>query len=132
MNIEKVVRIVAVAGSTFFGLAGCAVDAEPKPAPEETAPAATADENTAEKSEALINGGGGLGIYSCGPIGCICHGDFDCNNMFTDGVCGSWPAKCYERGPGPTYCICAPWVGRSTVMSSTGVTAPGGAVLAPR
>ena len=132
MNIQKLVRIVTVAGSAMFALAGCAVDAETKPAPEETPPAVAAEENTATTAEALRAGGGGGRGFNCGGLGCICNGDWDCNNMFGSGACGSWPAKCYERGPGPVYCICAPWVGRSTVMTSTGAAAPSGGVLAPR
>ena len=36
------------------------------------------------------NGGGGKGglSYSCEGLQCTCTGDADCNDMFTDGVCG--------------------------------------------
>jgi hypothetical protein len=45
----------------------------------------------------------GLG-FSCGAIGCICHGDFDCNDMFSTNSCGAW-ATCYIWGT-DVICIC--------------------------
>ncbi|NOT37704.1 MAG: hypothetical protein HOP11_10045 [Saprospiraceae bacterium] len=32
--------------------------------------------------------GGGVQEYHCFSDGCICFGDVDCNNMFTNGECG--------------------------------------------
>jgi hypothetical protein len=35
------------------------------------------------------NGGGGGGHnYTCEGLQCTCTGDIDCNDMFSDGVCG--------------------------------------------
>ena len=119
MNLDKLVRIAAISiacSGAFLG--GCSVDAAPETAPEGT---------VEQQSEALSGGRpGGLG-YSCQPIGCTCTGDTDCNNMFGDGACGSWPAKCYERGPS-NYCICAPWV-RNTAAAATQAGSGGTAVF---
>lgn len=131
MNLDKLVRIVVVAGSGVFALAGCAadpaVDTEPTAATADK-PTAAEEENIARTESALTSGGGGGGnSFSCGALGCICYGDWDCNNMFSGSACGSWPAKCYERGPSQ-YCICAPWVrmtaGRAT--AGTGAAQSGG------
>jgi hypothetical protein len=139
MNFEKMMGVVVVAGCAAFALAGCAVDAETvpvaessegaKPAPATSPDEAAADaENIAKTTEALTSGGGGGGLgFSCGALGCICHGDWDCNNMFDGPACGSWPAKCYDRGPSQ-YCICAPWVKKTASAVTPGNTA-GGAVL---
>jgi hypothetical protein len=94
-----------------FALTGCSM----AQAPGTSGPSVAQSTGTTE--QALESGGaGGSSGYMCGALGCICYGDFDCNNMFTDGVCGSWPAKCYSRG----YCECAPWV-RRTQSPSVGV-----------
>ena len=45
---------------------------------------------------------GGEAGYACNGL-CICDGDDDCNNMFTDGVCGD--AVCFEDGE-RVVCIC--------------------------
>ena len=115
--------LIAAAGCA---LAGCAVDAGSTPAPTATG---TSTEQVGTTGEALASGGGGGGAsFSCGALGCICNGDWDCNNMFGSGVCGSWPAKCYTRGPSQ-YCICAPWVGKAG-SGASGVTAGIGTVAA--
>ncbi len=36
---------------------------------------------------------GGVMNFSCGVTSCTCHGDADCNNMFSSTVCGR-PAVC--------------------------------------
>lgn len=131
VRFDKLVRILVVSACGVFALAGCSVDAESTP-PADAAPVAreAAEENTGKTADALKSGGGGGLGFSCGALGCICNGDWDCNNMFGSGACGTWPAKCYQRGPSQ-YCICAPWVNRSTVMGAGGVAAPSGGVLAP-
>lgn len=113
-----------------LGVAGCAVEPGSASAPAGgDAPADAREgqgEATATSEAALVsNGGGGGGLgYSCSAIGCICWGDFDCNNMFTDGVCGDRPAKCWERGPGPVYCTC---YARSATAPSRATTLGGAA-----
>ncbi len=104
--------------------AGCAATTEsPEPVASDTA-STESDDSIESSSAALLAGGGGGALgFSCSGLGCICHGDADCNNMFDGNACGSWPSKCYERGPGPVYCICAPWVGRAQVRSGVGVVA---------
>jgi len=49
-------------------------------------------------------GGRGRLGFSCGPFGCICSGDSDCNDMFTTNVCGPH-AVCSVYG-GQVVCIC--------------------------
>jgi len=45
-------------------------------------------------------GGQTLG-FSCGPWGCVCTGDDDCNDMFSTNACGPWAVcignVCYCR-----------------------------------
>jgi hypothetical protein len=43
--------------------------------------------------------------YVCGNNACICHGDEDCNNMFTYD-CGGGFARCHIIN-GETYCVCS-------------------------
>ena len=131
MTSKTFVSFLALASFSTI-CAGCAATTAPSEGDEaETANAhANSDDAIESRTAALLAGGGGGLNFSCGALGCICHGDFDCNNMFGGNACGSWPSKCYERGPGPVYCICAPWVGRAAV--STGGAAVGttsGAVL---
>jgi hypothetical protein len=40
-------------------------------------------------------GGRGLG-FACGPAGCVCTGDADCNDMFSTSVCGPY-AVCIDN-----------------------------------
>jgi hypothetical protein len=47
--------------------------------------------------------GGRLG-FACGPLGCVCSGDPDCNDMFSSGVCGD--GICFEDGSGGVVCVC--------------------------
>ncbi len=42
--------------------------------------------------------------FDCGPLGCICSGDPDCNDMFGSGVCGD--GICFEDDGGHVVCIC--------------------------
>lgn len=126
-TLTQLVRILVVAGSASCALLGCAVETESTSFSDDR-PAAT-EGALGKKSEALVRGGGTSAGYSCQPIGCTCTGDFDCNNMFEDGACGSWPAKCYKRGPSE-YCICAPWVRMTTALETSSTFNGGGAVLA--
>jgi hypothetical protein len=34
--------------------------------------------------------------FNCGPYGCVCTGDFDCNDMFSTNVCGPF-AICIDN-----------------------------------
>jgi hypothetical protein len=43
----------------------------------------------------------GLG-FSCGPWGCICTGDADCNDMFSTNACGPYAVCSIDHG----FCIC--------------------------
>jgi len=107
-----------------LAVAGCAAGgAETTEAP--------AEGPTATSEAPLVSGGGGGGLsFSCGPLGCICHGDFDCNNMFGSGVCDGLNAKCYERGPGPVYCICGgPFTRAGAAGGVVATPGKGGGVL---
>ncbi len=42
--------------------------------------------------------------FDCGPLGCICSGDADCNDMFGSGICGD--GICFEDDRGNVVCIC--------------------------
>lgn len=125
--MNKLIAVLVVSCVGVFASAGCAVDSG-----EERSPAATqaekptpAEEENIGKTESALSGGVGVGggglNFNCGALGCICNGDVDCNNLFSGGACGSWPSKCYIRGPS-TYCICAPWVGASAAPGAGKVT----------
>lgn len=115
--------LAALAAAAGCALAGCAMEAGPTPAPTATSP-----EPVGTTRQALTStGGGGGGSFSCGPLGCICTSDWDCNNLFGSGACGTWPAKCYTRGPSQ-YCICAPWVGSAVGATGDAPTVSGGVV----
>lgn len=58
-----------------LALTGCTADAGEEP--------------TATSAEALTKGGAGVSSYSCDGTFCTCTGDEDCNDMFSDGVCGA-------------------------------------------
>ena len=47
--------------------------------------------------------------YMCAPGYCICHGDDDCNDLFST-VCRdpSTGGRCYDLGGGKTVCTCIP------------------------
>ncbi len=93
--MNKLIAVLVLSSVGVFASAGCAE----KPS--------DVDEENISKTESALTSGGNS--FSCGALGCTCTGDFDCNNLFSGGACGSWPAKCYERGPAQ-YCVCAPWV----------------------
>jgi len=119
--MNKLIAALALSAVSVaaFASAGCAVDStEGSPAAQEHAdkPTPAEEANISKTQSALISGGSNS--FSCGALGCICNGDDDCNNLFSGGACGSWPAKCYERGPA-MYCVCAPWVGLSSTGTAT-------------
>jgi hypothetical protein len=129
--MNKLIAALVLSTVSVLAAAGCAVD----PADDHAAAPAKAEkptpaeeENISKTEAALISGGGGGGSnnFSCGALGCVCNGDYDCNNLFSSGACGSWPARCYERGPS-SYCVCAPWVGITASGSTarTGVATSG-------
>ena len=125
--MNKLVAVLVVSCVGVLASAGCAVDSGDEKSPDPTRaerPTAAEEENIGKTEAALISGGSNS--FNCGPIGCICNGDWDCNNLFSGGACGSWPAKCYVRGPSQ-YCICAPWVGAAAAGGGavTGVATSG-------
>jgi hypothetical protein len=103
MNLRNATTKLASTLTFASLLAVAACTAAPAHVPSEA-------ESTSSTTEALGSGpvgGSGGNNFSCGPIGCICYGDDDCNNMFGAGACdGRGPPKCFERGPGPVYCVC--------------------------
>lgn len=121
--MNKLVALLVVSCVGVFASAGCAVepgsDNAPAAAPAER-PTAAEEESIGKTEASLISGGSNS--FSCGALGCTCNGDFDCNNLFSGGACGSWPAKCYQRGPAQ-YCICAPWVGRAAATGGAAAAA---------
>jgi hypothetical protein len=68
----------------------------------------TSPEGAERSDQALAPGGGSLG-YSCDGIYCTCTGDDDCNNMFSDGVCGEGPksAICQINSADVPRCRCS-------------------------
>jgi hypothetical protein len=122
--MNKLIAVLALSSVGVFAVAGCAVE----PGSNQTPASAPADKPTAAeeenitKTEAALTSGGNA--FSCGALGCVCNGDVDCNNLFSGGACGSWPAKCYVRGPSQ-YCVCAPWV--RTAATGGSITAATGA-----
>jgi hypothetical protein len=48
---------------------------------------------------------GGGPSFSCGDYVCVCHGDDDCNHLFTTNSCGAL-AVCFSRG-GQVTCFCS-------------------------
>lgn len=48
--------------------------------------------------------GGGLN-FTCGAAACVCHGDEDCNHLFSTNSCGPF-AVCFISG-GSVVCVCA-------------------------
>ena len=125
--MNKLIAALVLSAVSVVAGAGCAVDstddhpAAPAPADKPT----PAEEANISKTEAALISGGS-NSFNCGALGCICTGDFDCNNLFSGGACGSWPAKCYLRG-GVWSCVCAPWVSVSAAGSTarTGVATSG-------
>jgi hypothetical protein len=129
-NLHGIVSAFALGCLGMLALGGCAA---PTDGPEAAgAPSADApDEKTSTSESALVSGGGSLG-FNCDPyLGCICNGDWDCNNMFGSGVCDGRKAQCWTRGPAQ-YCICGgPFVPKAAVGAAPGTTTGGAAVLAP-
>jgi hypothetical protein len=90
--------VILVLGASALG--GCAADAA---APDQESDPA---EKTGGAESALAVGSGGSGShgYTCSGLHCSCTGDVDCNDMFSDGVCGDI-AVCDDTNPTPT-CEC--------------------------
>ena len=120
--MNKLIAVVVLSCVGVFASAGCAVDSgnDNAPAPTQTERPTAAEEENIGKTEAALTSGGS-NSFSCGALGCICNGDEDCNDLFSGGACGSWPAKCYQRGPSQ-YCVCAPWVGKAAATRGGAVT----------
>jgi hypothetical protein len=113
MNLEAIAAVIVVGWSGTLTMTGCAAGpANEEPSPEYR-PLSSEHELSAPSSTLKSDRQGRDYRFSCSKLGCICHGDHDCNTMFESGVCGDVPAKCFERGPGPHYCICARWIGSS-------------------
>ncbi len=116
IDSKSIAAVVAMAWVGALATSGCAA----APANDEE-PVATEQELPTSKSDRQ----GRDHRFSCSKLGCICHGDHDCNTMFEAGVCGEMPAKCFERGPGPHYCICARWIqGSKPPGEATGPSKP--------
>jgi hypothetical protein len=49
----------------------------------------------------VLAGAGGALNFSCNGVYCSCHGDVDCNDMFTTNACGA-RAICIDD-----YCYCS-------------------------
>ncbi len=127
--MKTLIAVIALSTVSVIASAGCAVGStDDHPAAQDHAdkPTPAEEENISKTESALTSGGSNA--FSCGALGCICNGDYDCNNLFSGGACGSWPAKCYERGPA-MYCVCAPWVHLSAGggAASTGAATTGAA-----
>ena len=132
--MNKLIAVLVISCIGVFASAGCAVDSGDDTASARAhaqAPSAAEEENIAKTEAALSGGGGGGGSnsFTCGALGCVCNGDEDCNNLFSGGACGSWPARCYLRGPSE-YCVCAPWVGASAARTGALTGVATGGVLA--
>ena len=122
MKLARIARLATLfsAATLIAGvLPACALGSADAPAEQ----AANTEHGAA--TEQALTATARAANFSCSGLGCTCSGDWDCNNMFDWGACGDWPAKCYERGPGPVYCVCAPWVRAQVapggVMSGGGV-----------
>jgi len=50
-------------------------------------------------------GTGGTPDVDCGRLICTCHGDDDCNQLFSSGRCGEI-ARCEQTNGGGTTCAC--------------------------
>ena len=91
-------RISLAALLLVAGLGGCAV------APDGDEPSSTTE-------SALMNtgGGGASAGYTCSGGYCTCTGDPDCNDMFSDGVCGTGPKSsiCHINEADVPRCRCS-------------------------
>lgn len=79
-----------------FVLGGCAATTE------------SDDERTDSSTQELNGRLGGRRprtAYSCEGLKCTCHGDEDCNDMFSDGVCGD-VSSCDDTNPLSPTCEC--------------------------
>ncbi len=67
------------------------------------------EEPTATSEAALKNTGGTKRSYLCEDGYCTCTGDAECNDMFSDGVCGDGPrsAICHINEADVPRCRCA-------------------------
>jgi hypothetical protein len=89
------------------------------------------EEPLAKNESALIStgtGGGGLG-YSCDGALCTCTGDVDCNDMFSDGICGPI-ASCDDTNYPPT-CQCLKFLRTTTTVKTSITTVTTKATLSP-
>ena len=91
MSMSRILHVLCLAAV----LGGCAASTEPT-------------DGLVESSEQALKGGGGgrtsLG-YACSGLRCTCTGDIDCNDMFSDGVCGDI-ATCDDTDPLNPHCEC--------------------------
>jgi len=55
-------------------------------------------------ANAISRPGGGLN-FTCGDFVCVCHGDDDCNHLFSTNSCGPF-AVCFTSG-GRVTCFCS-------------------------
>jgi hypothetical protein len=95
-----------------------------------TAETAQEEQPVASNESALINTGGGGGLsYSCEGLLCTCTGDVDCNDMFSDGICGPI-ASCDDTTYPPT-CKCLKLGARSVGTVKTSATTTTTKAIAP-
>jgi hypothetical protein len=94
MRIHRILHVLCTLCAAAT-LVGCASSTEPT-------------DDLSESSEEALNKGGRtsprLG-YSCEGLKCTCIGDDDCNDMFSDGVCGDI-AVCDDTDPLNPRCEC--------------------------
>lgn len=91
MRIHRILHVLCLTAT----LAGCASSTEPT-------------DELAESSEEALKKGIGHGPrlgYTCEGLKCTCVGDDDCNDMFSDGVCGD-VASCDDTDPLNPRCEC--------------------------
>jgi hypothetical protein len=102
---SQIVRSFVLASAIVVSAVGCA------------APQAEESLEVSEASALKVGGGGGgtLG-YTCSGLLCTCTGDDDCNDMFSDGLCGPI-SSCDESGPEPV-CRCLKIFRREAALST--------------
>ncbi len=102
--MKSLVKLLAQAGLAI-GLALVTVTAQASQSAGPTAPGYGA--SAKPSSQRLPAGSAGAAVqlaYSCGPGQCTCHGDNDCNDMYSGGACKT-NGSCETAG-GVT-CSCA-------------------------